>query len=133
MKEARRFSRVLSGPERLRRVLPEGLWPWAPVWIRMWGSAYVFRFNGSAWVEDSKLSGGECPAVDSFGVSVSVSASEEAIAIGVASDDEFGFNSGAACLIGKPVAATRVPSLGPLSIAALACLILLVVHRRSLV
>jgi hypothetical protein len=37
------------------------------------GSAYVFRFNGSAWVEEQKLlsCGGE--AFDHFGVSVSVS------------------------------------------------------------
>ena len=37
------------------------------------GSAYVFRFNGTSWVEEQKLTGSDAETFDYFGTSVSVS------------------------------------------------------------
>ncbi len=37
------------------------------------GSAYVFRFNGAAWVEEQKLTASDAAAGDWFGYSVSIS------------------------------------------------------------
>ena len=44
------------------------------------GSAYVFRFNGTSWVEEQKLTAAEAAANDHFGRSVSVSG--ETVVIG---------------------------------------------------
>ncbi len=37
------------------------------------GSAYVYRFNGSTWVQEQKLTASDAVADDNFGISVSVS------------------------------------------------------------
>ncbi|UCD74431.1 MAG: hypothetical protein JSV91_11645 [Phycisphaerales bacterium] len=58
------------------------------------GSAYVFRYDGSAWVEEAKLLPAGGSASDVFGWSVDISGG---VAIGSASwDDEVGVNAGAA-------------------------------------
>jgi len=58
------------------------------------GAAYVFRFDGSAWVQEAKLlpAGGE--AEDSFGVRVALSG--DTALVGAIGDDERGMNAGAA-------------------------------------
>lgn len=58
------------------------------------GSAYVFRFNGSSWVEEQKLLASDGAAVDYFGFSVA--ASGNAIVIGAHYDDDMGATSGSA-------------------------------------
>ncbi len=49
------------------------------------GSAYVYRFNGSAWVEEQKLAASDAAPGDRFGTSVSVSGN--AAVVGAYSDD----------------------------------------------
>lgn len=58
------------------------------------GSAYVFRFNGSSWIEEQKLLASDGAAVDYFGFSVA--ASGNAIVIGAYFDDDMGPSSGSA-------------------------------------
>ena len=59
------------------------------------GSAYVFRFNGTDWVEEQKLAASDAAASDVFGFSVSVSG--EAIVVGAWQDDcAVGFSCGSA-------------------------------------
>ena len=58
------------------------------------GSAYIFKNNGSNWVEELKLTASDASADDRFGFSVSISG-EHAI-IGAYLNDEKGTNSGAA-------------------------------------
>ena len=58
------------------------------------GSAYVFRYNGNAWVEDEKLTASDGAAVDQFGGSVSISGNTAVI--GAANDDDNGSDSGSA-------------------------------------
>ncbi len=57
------------------------------------GSAYVFRDNGSAWVEE-KLTASDGAADDFFGESVSISG--DTTVIGARLDDDNGANSGSA-------------------------------------
>ncbi|MEK7710522.1 MAG: hypothetical protein AAB341_01385 [Planctomycetota bacterium] len=49
------------------------------------GAAYVYRFNGSAWVQDAKLTASDAAAGDKFGLSVSVSG--DTAIVGALNDD----------------------------------------------
>jgi hypothetical protein len=58
------------------------------------GSAYIFRFNGTSWVEEAKLLASDGDVVDYFGVSVAISGSTAVI--GAHFDDDDGNMSGSA-------------------------------------
>ncbi len=58
------------------------------------GSAYVFEWNGSTWVEVAKLTASDGEARDWFGYSVSLSG--DRAFVGAASDDDNGSSSGSA-------------------------------------
>ncbi|MBL4810429.1 MAG: FG-GAP repeat protein [Phycisphaerales bacterium] len=58
------------------------------------GSAYVYRYDGTNWVEESKLLASDAAAGDSFGRSVSVSG--EVAVIGAYGNDDNGTSSGSA-------------------------------------
>ena len=58
------------------------------------GSAYVFRYNGSAWVQEAKLTASDGEADDYFGVSVSISG--DMVVVGAYGDDGVPANSGSA-------------------------------------
>jgi hypothetical protein len=56
------------------------------------GSAYVFRWNGSYWLEEQKLLASDGAAEDYFGRSVSISG--DAALVGADGDDDKGSGSG---------------------------------------
>jgi len=58
------------------------------------GSAYIFRYDGSDWVEDAKLTASDGAAFDTFGGSVVVSG--DAAVVGACHDDDNGDGSGSA-------------------------------------
>jgi len=58
------------------------------------GSAYVFRWNGSSWVQEQKLLPSDGAASDYFGTSVSISG--DVALVGADWDDDKGGNSGSA-------------------------------------
>jgi FG-GAP repeat len=59
------------------------------------GSAYVFRFNGTSWVEEQKIMAADSEAMDAFGASVSVAGGT--VIVGARSADcAMGANCGAA-------------------------------------
>ena len=58
------------------------------------GSAYVFRYDGSTWVEDQKLTASDAAARDHFGFSVSVGG--DIAVVGAHQNDDAGDNSGSA-------------------------------------
>jgi hypothetical protein len=58
------------------------------------GAAYVFRFDGSEWVEEAKLTAFDAAEEDFFGYSVSLSG--DAMLIGAPLDDVIGLDSGSA-------------------------------------
>jgi len=58
------------------------------------GSAYVYRYDGSQWIEEAKLLASDGYDSDWFGESVSISG--DVIVIGARNDDENGFLSGSA-------------------------------------
>jgi len=58
------------------------------------GSAYIFRFNGSMWVEEQKLTATDGAASDIFGSSVSVSG--DVVVVVAPQDDDSGSDSGSA-------------------------------------
>src|SRR5262245_38829096 len=58
------------------------------------GSVYVFRYNGSAWVEEQKLLASDGQPFDEFGASVSVSG--DLAVIGAYGTDDLGNESGSA-------------------------------------
>ena len=58
------------------------------------GSAYVFRFDGTNWVEHAKLTASDAAAGDWFGNSVSLQG--DVLAVGARWDDDGGENSGSA-------------------------------------
>ncbi len=58
------------------------------------GSAYVFRFDGTNWVEEAKITAPDAAAYDMFGHSVSVSG--DVMVVGAYGDDDAGDNSGSA-------------------------------------
>ena len=58
------------------------------------GSAYVFHYNGSNWVEVAKLTASDGATDDIFGVSVSIS--DDTALVGASRDDDFAKNTGSA-------------------------------------
>lgn len=56
------------------------------------GAAYVYRFDGSSWVEEQKLVASDAMELDSFGFPVAVE--DDVILIGATGDDDSGGNSG---------------------------------------
>lgn len=58
------------------------------------GAAYVFRWNGAAWVEEQKLLALDGGLSDTFGTSVSIAG--DVIVVGARFDDAIGANSGSA-------------------------------------
>ncbi len=65
------------------------------------GSAYVFRYDGSAWVEDAKLLASDGAAEDQFGTDVAISGNT--VVIGAYIDDnQNGVNAGAAYVFQIP-------------------------------
>jgi hypothetical protein len=58
------------------------------------GSAYVFRYDGSDWVEEAKLTASDGAASDQSGGSVAVS--DDAAVVGAPGDDDNGTDSGSA-------------------------------------
>ena len=58
------------------------------------GTAYVFRFDGTTWIEEARLVASDATAADNFGISVSVSG--DVILIGAHRDDEGADGAGAA-------------------------------------
>ena len=58
------------------------------------GSAYVFRYDGSDWVEEAKLTASDGAAYDYFGDSVAVSG--DTAVVGAYGDDDNGSDSGSA-------------------------------------
>ena len=60
------------------------------------GSAYVFKYNGTSWTQQSKLTASDGAASDQFGYSVSISSDGTTALIGAIYDDDKGTNSGSA-------------------------------------
>ena len=62
------------------------------------GSAYIYRFNGAIWVEETKLLASDGEASDWFGWSVSISGTSgnEVAIVGALLDNDNGGNSGSA-------------------------------------
>lgn len=58
------------------------------------GSAYVFHWNGSAWVQQAKLTAGDGAFADLFGYSVAIEG--DTALVGAWADDDHGSNSGSA-------------------------------------
>ena len=58
------------------------------------GSAYVYRFDGAAWVEEAKLTASDGAARDRFGSSVSIAG--DLAVVGSTGDDDNGPSSGSA-------------------------------------
>ena len=58
------------------------------------GSAYIFKYNGSSWIQQSKLTASDGAAEDYFGISVSISG--DYAVVGARCDDDHGGNSGSA-------------------------------------
>ncbi|WP_338768824.1 BspA family leucine-rich repeat surface protein [Bernardetia sp. ABR2-2B] len=63
------------------------------------GAAYIFKHNGSAWVEEAKIQASDVEADDYFGQAVAIS--NYAI-IGARLEDEGGSSAGAAYIFGTP-------------------------------
>lgn len=59
------------------------------------GSVYVYRFNGSVWVEEAKLIGGDTTEGNYFGIAVSISGNRAVVGAGT-QDCAAGENCGAA-------------------------------------
>ncbi len=62
------------------------------------GAAYVFRYNGTQWIEEAKLTASDAALGDQFGISVSVSG--ETAVIGAHWSDDVGLNSGSGYVFG---------------------------------
>ena len=60
------------------------------------GSAYVFKFNGTSWTQQAKLTASDGAANDYFGYSVSISSDGTTALIGATYDDDKGTDSGSA-------------------------------------
>ncbi len=60
------------------------------------GAAYIYRYNGSAWQEEVKLTASDAAVGNKFGHTVSISANTAAVAAPY--DDEFGSDAGAVYL-----------------------------------
>jgi lysophospholipase L1-like esterase len=70
------------------------------------GSAYVFRYDGSSWIEQPKLTASDGAALDGFGTGVAVSG--DTAVVGAFFDDDNGTNSGSAYVF-HGVASSPVP------------------------
>jgi len=66
------------------------------------GSAYLFRRDGSTWIEDLKLTASDGEPYDYFGISVALT--ENHLLIGAGGDDDNAFDAGAAYVFGDSVA-----------------------------
>lgn len=64
------------------------------------GSAYIFRFNGSSWVEDQKITAADAGPTDSFGVAVAISG--QTVVVGALNDCSTGLQCGAAYVFDCP-------------------------------
>jgi hypothetical protein len=62
------------------------------------GSAYVFRFNGSQWVQEAKLTASDADASDYFGWAVGIDGN--VIVVGAYGEDDGGTSAGAAYVFG---------------------------------
>ena len=61
------------------------------------GSAYVFRFDGISWIEETKLTASDAAEADTFGGTLeSVSISGDVAIVGANNDDDSGTSSGSA-------------------------------------
>jgi|CXWL01.1.fsa_nt_gi hypothetical protein len=60
------------------------------------GSAYVFRWNGAAWVQEQELVASDGAENDEFALSLSLSASEDTIVVGAWHNNDAGLHSGSA-------------------------------------
>jgi len=58
------------------------------------GSAYLFRWDGSLWLEQQKLLPSDGAASDRFGIAVSLS--QDVLIVGASGDDDLGSSSGSA-------------------------------------
>ncbi|HUU94503.1 MAG TPA: FG-GAP repeat protein [Phycisphaerae bacterium] len=58
------------------------------------GSAYVFRYDGSTWMQEARLLAADAAAYDNFGISVAVSGG--VAVVGAYGDDDLGADSGSA-------------------------------------
>jgi uncharacterized membrane protein len=58
------------------------------------GSAYIFRFDGASWSQESKLAPADGAAGDLFGCAVAISG--DALIVGAQDDDDSGADSGSA-------------------------------------
>jgi len=63
------------------------------------GSAYVFRFDGSMWTEESRLTASDGELQDGFAESVGISG--DTIVIGAIDDQDNGFSAGSAYVFGR--------------------------------
>ena len=57
------------------------------------GAAYIFRFNGSTWIQEDKLIAGDGDASDEFGISVTIDG--DIAMVGATGDDDNGSAAGA--------------------------------------
>ncbi|MCZ6735006.1 MAG: hypothetical protein O7C65_04365 [Planctomycetota bacterium] len=60
------------------------------------GSAYVYRFDGTNWVQEQKITASDAAHGQWFGISVSINRDASTIVIGAVRDDDLGFEAGAA-------------------------------------
>ena len=58
------------------------------------GSAYIFKYNGTSWSQQTKLVASDGATGDLFGYSVSISADGTTALVGAYNDDDKGSNSG---------------------------------------
>ncbi len=66
------------------------------------GVAYVYRFNGSAWVEVAALKGSDRQLLDNFGYAAAISG--DTIVVGAWQDDDAGDRTGSAYVFERPPA-----------------------------
>ena len=64
------------------------------------GSAYIYRWTGSAWVQEAKLTASDGAANDQFGLPVSING--DVVVLGASGDDAPLSNSGSAYVFVKP-------------------------------
>ncbi|HUU97589.1 MAG TPA: FG-GAP repeat protein [Phycisphaerae bacterium] len=64
------------------------------------GSAYVYSFDGTEWIEQAKLTASDATPYDNFGWSVSISG--DAVVVGANLNDDAGPNSGSAYVFKRP-------------------------------
>ncbi len=60
------------------------------------GSAYIFRYEESEWVEEQNITASDAAPLDWFGLSVSISEDGNTVLVGAQNDDDLGSNSGSA-------------------------------------